>query len=151
MTTGLAPLGDDHIGAVSRRGPRVVHGGDHGHDLDPPPMARPHELGPGDAPHARLDDRILDGEELAERRAEHAHSAWKSAAAFLWATRSATPGASSPRIRRVHVKSRLSMAGSKRRGAHTSIPIRKRSGIFSSRAFHAGSSGPVSVARSEER
>src|SRR5438309_8067434 len=40
MTTGLAPLGDDHIGAVSRRGPRVVHGGDHGHDLDPPPMAR---------------------------------------------------------------------------------------------------------------
>src|SRR5438132_7811456 len=55
MTTGLAPLGDDHIGAVSRRGPRVVHGGDHGHDLDPPPMAR---LG-------------QPGLEPAERRREH--------------------------------------------------------------------------------
>src|SRR5207247_1351229 len=116
------------------------------------------ERGEGDAPRAaqdRLARAVARGESVEHGgrrgvgegvRRHGGHSAWKSVAAFLWATRSATSGGSSPRIRRVHTKSRSSMAGSKRRGAHTSIPIRKRSGIFTIRAFHAGSSGPVSVA-----
>jgi hypothetical protein len=38
------------------------------------------------------------------------------------------------------------MAGSKRRAAQTSMPITKRSGRFTTSAFHAPSSGPFSVA-----
>src|SRR2546426_589273 len=56
-----------------------------------------------------------------------AYSMWKSAAAFRCATRSATSGLSSPRMRRVQRKSRSSIPGSKSRAAQTSIPIMNRS------------------------
>src|SRR5213079_3432385 len=47
-----------------------------------------HELGPGDTPHTRLDDRVLDREQLAERRPEHAHSALPRASSRMACSRS---------------------------------------------------------------
>src|SRR2546426_1042534 len=44
VTAGLAALSDDHVRTVRRRGAGVLHGRDHGHDLDAAPMALLDEL-----------------------------------------------------------------------------------------------------------
>jgi len=55
----LAPLCHDHVGAAGRRGARVPHRRDHGHDLDAAPMAVVDQPGLEPAEGRREDRRPL--------------------------------------------------------------------------------------------
>jgi len=59
MAARLASLSHDHVGAAGGGGARVLHGRDHGHDLDAAPAAVLHQPGLEPSQRGREDRRPL--------------------------------------------------------------------------------------------